>query len=244
MSVKKFLSARWQYLCMFNYEVDAAVLTPHIPPGTELDTCRGKSLVSIVGFLFNDTRVWGVRWPFHVHFEEVNLRYYVRRKVDGRWRRGTAFISEIVPKRIIAMMANRLYNEHYSVARMNHQLSITPETIQLSYEWKKSSGYQNKMMVTADNLPQALLPGSEAEFILEHYYGYNQLNKHTTIEYGVEHPSWKVYPVTGFSIDCDAAALYGKDFASFLQNQTPHSVLLAEGSEVVVRKPVYLKPGL
>jgi uncharacterized protein YqjF (DUF2071 family) len=113
MSQKIFLSAHWQYLAMLNYEVDPAVLQPYLPPYTELDLFEGKALVSVVGFLFNDTRVLGVQWPFHTSFNEVNLRFYVKHFDGNKWKRGTAFISEIVPKIMIAKMANALYNEHY-----------------------------------------------------------------------------------------------------------------------------------
>ena len=92
-----FLSARWEYLVMFNYEVDAAILKPHLPPYTVLDLFNGKAIVSVVGFMFNNTSVMGVKWPGFINFEEVNLRYYIK-YFDGKvWKRGVGFVSEIVP---------------------------------------------------------------------------------------------------------------------------------------------------
>ncbi len=35
-----FLTARWRYLAMLNYEVDPAILRSRVPAGTELDTWR------------------------------------------------------------------------------------------------------------------------------------------------------------------------------------------------------------
>ncbi len=93
-----FLSARWEYLAMFNYEVDEALLKPHLPPYTELDFYNGKAIMSVVGFLFNNTSVMGIKWPGFINFEEVNLRYYIKYFDGTNWIRGVGFISEIVPQ--------------------------------------------------------------------------------------------------------------------------------------------------
>ncbi|MES2647903.1 MAG: DUF2071 domain-containing protein [Bacteroidota bacterium] len=236
-----FLSATWEYLAMFNYEVDPNILETHLPPYTELDYYKGKALVSVVGFLFNNTRVLGIRWPGHVHFEEVNLRYYVKRFDENKWKRGVAFISEIVPKYMIASLANSIYNEHYSVAQMDHMIEIKPGGITAEYNWKKAGSNWNKLSVTCSPILRNIVEGSEEEFIFEHYYGYNKLNASTTIEYSLNHPVWQVYPVTDFTLDCDIEKLYGKAFVPFIQHQKPHSVFLARGSDVQVRMPVRIK---
>ena len=84
MDPRPFLTARWRYLAMLNYEVPPEALAPLVPAGTELDSWQGKTFVSVVGFLFLDTRVLGIAIPGHRDFEEVNLRFYVRRKAAGR----------------------------------------------------------------------------------------------------------------------------------------------------------------
>ena len=233
-----FLTAKWEYLAMLNYEVDPAILLPHIPPGTELDEYHGKTLVSVVGFLFNDTKVFNFHWPWHTHFEEVNLRYYIKHFDGQQYKRGVGFISEIVPKPIIALTANCLYNEHYSFAKMSHNIVTTSNTLEAKYSWQPTKQGLNFMQITAANILSPILPGSEEEFIFEHYFGYNQLNKHTTMEYAVAHPRWEVYPVTHHQLACDVAANYGKEFVPFIQGQKPHSVFFAKGSEVIVRKPI------
>ena len=68
MTKKRFLQARWTNLLMLNYEVDPGVLKPYLPFATVLDLWQGKALVSMVGFMFEDTKVIGVKWPFHIHF--------------------------------------------------------------------------------------------------------------------------------------------------------------------------------
>ncbi len=60
---------------MLNYAVDAALIEPFVPPGTELDHFEDATYASLVGFEFNRTRLRGLAIPFHQSFEEVNLRF-------------------------------------------------------------------------------------------------------------------------------------------------------------------------
>ncbi len=234
-----FLKARWQYLAMANFVVPPEILAPHVPKGTELDLFEGQAMVSLVGFLFNDTRVFGVKWPWHTNFEEVNLRLYIKRKENGVWKRGVAFVSEIVPKLMIALIANYMYNEHYHAMPMRHSMVKADGLIHLEYGWKQK-GYWNEFKLKATNDPLPVVAGSAEHFIFEHFWGYNQLNANTTVEYGVEHPRWLVYNVQSHQIQCDFAKLYGSEWVPYLSAK-PHSVMLAYGSEVVVRKPVKLR---
>ena len=236
---KVFLTARWEYLAMINYEVDPSVLLPFLPVNTSLDSWQGKVLVSMVGFLFNNTRVFGMHWPRHTHFEEVNLRFYVKHFDGSQYKRGVAFVSEIVPRPVIACTANALYNEHYRALPMKHQIKINEDAIDVSYDWKYRKNW-NSLGITALNTLSDIVPGTTEDFIFEHYWGYNQLNKNTTIEYGVEHERWQVFPVKDFYFTCDVAALYGEAFVPYLQ-QKPHSVFLAKGSAVTIRKPIRIK---
>ncbi len=238
MKQKIFLSAKWEYLAMINFEVDPKILQLYLPPYTELDLFEEKALVSVVGFLFNNTKVMGIQWPSHTNFDEVNLRFYVKHFDGLQWKRGAAFISEIVPKPIIATTANILYNEHYSTAKMFHNIRKVNNKLLVEYNWKKKRRSWNSIEIQATNQLEDIVPGSEAEFILEHYYGYNQLNKNTTIEYAVEHPRWQVYPVTSYLLKCDVEHLYGAAFVPFIKDVTPHSIFLAKGSDIIVRKPV------
>jgi uncharacterized protein len=236
-----FLSAAWEYLAMLNYEVDPAVLKPYLPIYTEIDLFEGKALVSIVGFLFNNTKVAGIKWPGYTDFEEVNLRFYVKHFDGNNWKRGVAFVSEIVPKPIIARIANLLYNEHYSTAKMFHNVTSVAGELHVEYNWKMKNKKWNSIEIKAATQLHDIIPLSEEAFIFEHYFGYNQLNQDTTIEYAVEHPHWQIYPVHDFSLTCDVEDLYGSAFVPFIKNVQPHSVFLAHGSDVIVRKPVKIK---
>lgn len=234
MSEIRFLEAEWRNLVMLNYEVDPEILKPYLPAVTELDLWQGKALVSMVGFMFLNTKVLGIKWPWHVNFEEVNLRFYVR-YFDGKvWKRGAVFISEIVPKHIIPIVANTIYNEHYKAMPMrNAKVKLDNQQTKYLYEWKFKNQW-NQLGATVGAEQFEIEKGSPEEFIFEHYWGYNRLNDHKTVEYQVEHVSWKIRPVIDFAFKANVTELYGDVFETYLR-QEPHSAFFAEGSEVNVR---------
>lgn len=226
---------------MFNYEVDPEILIKHLPPNTELDLFEGKAIVSIVGFLFNNTKVFGISWPWLTNFEEVNLRFYIK-YFDGQiWKRGVAFISEIVPKTMVSVMANLMYNEHYSTAKMSNHIFVKDDQVHVYYEWQKRGRRLNTMFLKASSVLNEIKMGSEEEFIFEHYNGYNKLDEKTTIEYSLKHDRWKTFHVTQHDLYCNVAELYGREFDSFITNKSPRSVYLAKGSDVTVQFPRKLK---
>jgi uncharacterized protein len=229
-----FLKAQWKNLVMINYEVDPEILKPYLPPGTVLDFWQDKCLVSMVGFMFLQTQVLGIKWPFHVNFEEVNLRFYVKRFDGKEWKRGAVFVSEIVPKYAIVLFANSLYKEHYRAMPMRHSV-LTSENNHTGflYEWKLN-GLWNKLGATVNNQTKPIAPGSPEEFIFEHYWGYNSLSATKTMEYQVEHVSWQTRGVKDYVFDADIEALYGKPFVKYLQAE-PYSVFFADGSDIGVR---------
>lgn len=230
---KPFLTAEWRKLVLLNYEVEPKILKPYLPFGTELDLWENKCYVSLVGFMFLNTKVKGMKFPFHVNFEEVNLRFYVKHQTkDGELRRGVVFVKEIVPKHIITGVANTIYGEHYQTCSMKHQWDENEETLDVEYGWK-NNGEWNTVKVNASKKLARFEAGSEADFITEHYWGYTKLNHQKTSEYEVKHPSWKVYEVKNAKIDVDFKVNYGDDFSS-LNFKDPISVMLAEGSEISV----------
>ena len=231
---KPFLTAEWRNLLMANYTIDPAVLKPHLPCRTELDDFNGNYFVSLVGFLFCNTKVLGLPIPFHRTFEEVNLRFYVRYKEGNNWRRGVVFLKEIVPRHMITFVANTLYGENYTTHRMYHEWKQTEDNLDVCYYWKVGPEW-NYLKAVAKAEPSALASGSEEEFITEHYWGYTFVNENCSGTYQVAHPSWRVHNVKEHQVLCNAEALYGAAFAEAL-NQPPSSVFLAEGSAIEVMK--------
>jgi len=216
---------------MINYAVDQALLKPFVPANTELDTWNNKCYVSLVGFMFQNTKVRGIKIPFHVNFEEVNLRFYVQYRHRAEWRRGVVFIQEIVPRPAITWVANTIYGEHYRTLPMHHEWQQQDDVMLVNYDWLYKRWHSIK--AEAQNELKEIPQGSEAEFITEHYWGYTKQNDRTTSEYGVEHPRWKIYPIKNYLVDVDFGLVYGKNF-SFLSHEIPKSVFLAEGSEIKV----------
>jgi uncharacterized protein YqjF (DUF2071 family) len=226
---------------MLNYEVDSAVLQKCLPAGTELDIWQGRHYVSVVGFLFLDTRVLGLPIAFHRNFEEINLRFYVRRKVDGSWRRGVVFIKEIVPRWAIATTARVIYNENYVARPMRHRVDRRSDDANLlrsgsdvEYEWCEASEWQSLRVTIAGNA-EPIAAGSEAEFITEHYWGYTAQRDGSALEYQVEHPPWLVWQSRSASLTCDVARVYGPAFVETL-GAPPLSAFVAAGSPIVVRR--------
>lgn len=225
---KPFLTAQWRWLAMANYEIDAAVLAPYVPHGTEIDDWQGKTYISLVGFLFLDTKVKGLAIPFHRDFEEVNLRFYVRRKAEDGWRRGVVFIKEIVPRRAIASVACALYNENYVALPMRHEIAEN----EVCYSWRHGGGW-NRLSARKSGEPKFAPSGSEEEFITEHYWGYSAQRDGGCVEYRVEHVRWRIWPAEQAAVECSVAGLYGPEFVPAMSRE-PCSVFLAEGSPVAV----------
>jgi hypothetical protein len=229
-----FLTAEWRHLAMLNYEVEARLLLPFIPPGTELDLHNGKVFVSLVGFQFLKTRLLGfMAIPMHSNFEEVNLRFYVRRRIGGEIRRGVVFIREIVPRRAIAFVARTIYGENYVVMPMTHEIRFTGDDLTVAYRWRSGKSWNE---ITLETIGASEIPseGSVEQFITEHYWGYTS-RPGGSIEYQVTHPSWRVRQVRQSAFNGDAEGLYGKELADVLRG-TPHSAFLAEGSAVKVMR--------
>lgn len=215
---------------MANYVVDPELMRPRVPAGTELDLQDGKCFVSLVGFMFLDTRVLGIPVPMHVNFEEVNLRFYIKREAEGETRRAVCFVKEIVPRWAIAAVARGLYGEPYECWSMDHER--TERTV--AYRWSKD-GRNNSLSVEIDESIGVPPEGSHGEFIIEHYWGYTGRGNGRVDEYRVEHPKWELFSVKDERIDVDFGAVYGSEFA-FLADERPFSVLLAKGSEIAVYK--------
>lgn len=226
-----FLQAEWRKLAMANYAVDQKLLQSYLPNKTEIDLWNGTCYVSLVGFMFLNTAIKGIKIPFHTNFEEVNLRFYLRFKDNDEWKRGVVFIKEIVPRHALTFVANTIYKENYETMPMTHSWKANDDLLSVEYRWKKKEW--NSFSVNASVEPGKIENGSEEEFITEHYWGYTKVNNKTS-EYEVEHPRWEVYETKDYSVDVNFGDVYGPEF-DFLKEERPLSVFLAEGSQIKVK---------
>ena len=229
---KPFLTARWANLLMLNWEVPAAMLEPYRPRGLELDLFNGKCFASVVAFEFLNTRILGLGIPGHRNFIEVNLRFYVKRTVDGEERRGVVFISEYVPLFWVAFIARALYNERYSRVPMTMDVTVSGEDRDLEFAWR-AGGSWHRVRSNLQGQPQALGTGSQEEFIAEHYYGYTRQRNGKTVEYQLEHPSWRMWKDVPVSCDWRPALSYGAAWGVVF-SEPPAFSFVAEGSAVSV----------
>jgi hypothetical protein len=227
-----FLSTEWRDLVMLNYEVDRALLQDYVPPGTVLDSFGGRTYVSLVAFQFRRTKLLGsLPVPFHADFEEVNLRFYVRRESGNEVRRGVVFIAEIVPKWFVAKIARLAYGENYVCLPMKHSV-MNGAIKKAEYEWRLNGAWC-KLHAHASAAPAPAEEGSLEQFITEHYWGYSASLKTYSIEYRVDHVPWTVWTSTDAGFEGDASALYSLELGKVLRRR-PDSAFIADGSRVIL----------
>jgi uncharacterized protein len=226
-----FLTATWNYLLNVTYRVPPELLLPHVPKGVDLDVQEGTAFASIVAFHFLNTRVKGIKIPFHVNFPEINLRYYVQHQ----GRRGVVFWKELVPRTCIALVANRLYNEPYQATDMQVQLGQNGEQKWMQHDFRYAGRPQR---IRAQFKENRHVPTEEsvAHYFKEHNVGFGVNHRGQTLAYDVIHPHWAIYDLQDWRLDLDFGLLYGPQW-EFLSEAQPHAALLAEGSEVAVYPP-------
>ena len=228
-----FLSAEWRELVMLNYEVDPAILLQYVPRGVDLDAFEGRTFVSLVGFQFLRAKLYGfLAVPLHSNFDEVNLRFYVRRREGNEIRRGVVFIREWVPRMVIAWLARQMYGERYDSCKMEHRIERNGENLTAEYRWQWG-GQHFRFRARAHGAPTRFAEGSLENFITEHYWGYSAKGASEAIEYRVSHDPWRVWVSTDARFEGDGEALYGPGFGEILR-RPPDSAFIAEGSPVQV----------
>lgn len=224
---KLFLRARWQDLILITYEVEPELIAEHIPPGLEPDTINGKAFVSVVAFDFLETKIKGIKVPFHVNFPEINLRIYVKNSE----KRGVVFVREFVPRTIIPLIANTLYNENYKAITMSSEVQKNGKIL-LNHKIKLQGKFY-EISAEAENKPYMPAEDSIEHFFKEHEWGFGTSKDGLPLIYRVEHPFWNIYPVIKFHHDFDFEAIYGIKW-SVLNSKQPYNITFAEGSAVKV----------
>ena len=228
-----FLKANWENIVMANYVVPPEALKAYLPNGCELDFYEGQTYVSLVGFMFKNTRIFKIPIPWLGNFEEINLRFYVTRKEGTQIKRGVVFVNETIPYKAVAWVANQLYKEHYTSIPTKNNITIDTAKKKIEYQWLNAKVW-NRIYIESSTEALQMHKGGFEEFIFEHYFGYTKINSSDTEEYRIDHPRWKINPIAHFDIQCDFNKMYGADFG-FLNHSQPEAVFLAEGSKVAVK---------
>ena len=231
------LSANWTNLLVANFETDKEFLESYLPVGTELNDWNGKYFMSLVGFEFSNTKICGIPSPFYRSFPELNLRFYVKRKVNDHWRKGVVFIKEIAPSKLIGTVAGWLYKENFRALPLKHKTEKMDNKMQVVYSID-NGGEANYISAIIDTDPVEYDPETLEKFILDHYWGYTKVNKFSTNEFRVIHRPWHIYSADSFAIKLNAASLYGKEFDPWINE--PFNVFMMDGSATKVTGPIRL----
>lgn len=232
--MKPFITANWQRLILLTYDVEPFLLEDYLPKGLELDVYKGRTFVSFAAFDFLDTRVKGVKIPLHVDFPEVNLRFYVKQRLnDGQVRRGVVFIKEFVPKPCIATVANRFYNEPYTTIKMESFHELDEDNLTIIHRFKKDK-IEHDLKFIVENKPYFPSKDSSEFYFKERQWGFGRSKSEQLTMYRLEHPTWRIYPLkTRFEMDIHFDKLFGDNWA-VLNGKLPFNIMVTEGSPVKV----------
>tara|TARA_B100000809_G_scaffold118758_1_gene117075 strand:- start:46028 stop:46750 length:723 start_codon:yes stop_codon:yes gene_type:complete len=231
---KVFLKANWLRLASANYIIDPAILDKHIPNGTLLEAHNGKHYVSLVGFRYCETRLLNIRVPYHHIFEEINLRFYVKREISpGNWRSEVAFAKLFFPKKALTLVAKYIYKENYETLNMRHSWTEKENHLLTSYGLHKKNWHNFE--IQSDKKSRKVASDSSEFFFSKHYWGTSQIDHRSSTVYEIEHPDWEAYDIVDSNVSFDFNTIFGSEF-KHLTNTQPDSVHLFKGSEVIVNK--------
>jgi uncharacterized protein len=228
------ITCEWRDLLMTTWAVDPALLQPYVPARTTLDLWQGEALLSIVGVRFLNLHLAGIAVPFHRQFEQINFRFYVRRRIADIERLGVVSLKQIVPSASMSLVATLLYNESYLTAPTRHEITSGEQGWDV-YEWMVA-GRWNRVSATRNGERYTPSCDSLEGFIQNRQWSYTRQADGSTVEFEAEHPSWEIYDTEEMMLDCDVEPLIGGQFIPVL-SADPISTFVAAGS------PVTLYPG-
>ena len=239
-----FLAVRWRNVALLSWPVADGLLEPLLPGGLEIDHWGGAAYISLVGLWFDDVRVCGIPAPAR-RYEEVNLRFYVRRPPgadDGG--PGVIFIRQLVPRRMTAFLARRIYGEPFLSVPMCHRFGGVDAAdpageCRVEYGWR-SNGRQDGFWLESAAEPGYAARGSLEEFLTARYWGYNGKPGAGARAYNLTRPPWLIRRAGAWGIDCDFDSLYGPELGSAMAGP-PAAALLASGSWAKLNRPGKLK---
>lgn len=231
--MKQLFSTEWKKVALANYLVPPEVVEKYLPKHTKLDFFNGNCYVSLVGYRYTKIKVADVKVPLIPDFEEIDLRFYVKRFDGAGWRKGTVAISRTLKAPGLNKLGS-LFQGNLSSMPTSEDIEETDHTLDVKYSWQFENDWKY-LRVKSSKLASPLQKDSESEFLLERPYVYQQFGDDHTQEIGLQHASWHTYPVEEYSINVDFSKQFDPVF-SILNSATPQSVILAEGSVVEIQK--------
>jgi uncharacterized protein len=234
------LAGHVRFAVFTTYEVDRRVLEPLVPAGTELDPWQGRTFISLVAFEMTDSRLCGVPLPFARAYDQINLRFYVRRPLaDGSRRPGVVFLRELVPVPALVVGARLLYRERYErqpvSARVRPPDPAGGRPGRAIYRWRR---HDQLHRLAVDFAAPLELPaeGTLERFLAERHWSYAAPADGHTREVRFDHPPWRVWQARAARLAPSTAASFGERFERALASE-PASAFVAEGSRMRLHRP-------
>ena len=236
--------ADWQNPLLFSWPIDREALEPWVPDGLAVDCWGGSAYISLVGLRLDSIRVLGIPTPI-ASYDEVNLRFYVRRRSDEcDPRPGVVFVRQTVPHRFVSFMARFVFGEPFVAAPVSHRFCESETDFgkllrRVAYQWRHGGRARQfwAEIARSDTTPAA--PTTLEDFLTSRYWGYNGKPGTRTKTYQLDRPAWALREISRWEIDSDVGDVYGDPFAAAMRDQ-PASVILATGSRASVAFPTAL----
>lgn len=226
-----FMKGNWENLIIRSFTCEPKLLEKYLPNDTELDIYNGKGLFSMVAFTFSKVRFFGIKIPFNQQFGEINFRFYVKSKIDGK--KGVVFLKEYAPKPLIAFVANMIYNEPFFYHRVKKHITNSSSLKLISYPFLLKNKWQ-KVTALVKNTTTKLQPNSIQEFIVDRYIAYVKGRGHKTYEYQINHKPWKLFDIKKTNISKEVLSLLPNEFL----NSKEIATYVVDGSEITVEKGI------
>lgn len=229
-----FLSGHCSHIILLNYGIDPTLLSPHLPPSIEADLFNGRGYLSLVGLQFHDLRAGGLPLPFYRHYAQVNLRGYVRRRLgNGTWRHGVVFIRQIVPHRLIAWAARRLFHETVVAHRIDCVTAMDGQGGDaVEYGWHcRDQRHSIKALLRPQ--PRWAVPSAEQDFFVNRHWGYSAQQSKGGLEYRFDHPPWQAFQSPAAETAASVGDFYGSPFDDILK-RPPDSAFASNGSMIAL----------
>ncbi|HWM86229.1 MAG TPA: DUF2071 domain-containing protein [Kofleriaceae bacterium] len=240
------LQGRAEHVSIVTFPIDPVRLRGIVPVGTEVDSLDKETVfLSVVGVRFSESRLLGLPIPFGRCYDQINLRFYVRRWMGDGWRRGVVFVRELVPVSPLLSAGHLLYGDAYErlpvTSRIRPAVPAAHRPGRAIYRWRTGHDEIHRLAVDFGGEPRLPAAGSDEEFLVDRHWGYLAPHVDVTREYRIDHPPWRVFPEAQARLSPGVAALFGDRFSHAL-DCTPVNVLVAEGSRMEVHRPVTLPP--
>lgn len=221
------MTGNWEDLIISTFEVEKKILETYLPNNTELDLFNGKALMSVVAFTFSKVKFFGLKVPFHQKFGQINFRFYAKSKINGA--KGVVFIKEFAPKPLIALIANKIYNEPFFFKNIRFNKNITNNKKSIKYSYKNL-----QMKAAASKTTESLSKNSLEEFIVDRYIAFVKSSNTKTFQYKIYHKPWKLYQSLSIEINKNIISLLPKKFKTAKYLKT----CVVDGSSVSVEKGI------